>query len=92
LVNNNFEDNTAQDMDLEEIFSHHEVRKDELLPVLEEAQKKFGFLSDHTLKKVSHFMKVPESRVYAVATFYSEFKLVPSAGFESESARVLPAI
>jgi len=42
-----------------------------LLPLLRKAQKKHGYLSEESLKKISRKTGVPISRVYGVATFYS---------------------
>ena len=42
-----------------------------LLPELVKAQKKYGYLSEETLKKISKELKLPISRVFGVATFYS---------------------
>jgi len=42
-----------------------------LLPELVKAQKKYGYLSEETLKKISKELKIPISRVFGVATFYS---------------------
>jgi NADH-quinone oxidoreductase subunit E len=45
-----------------------------LLPILKEAQKKHGYLSEDVLKQVSAATHIPISRVYGVATFYSMFR------------------
>lgn len=42
-----------------------------LLPELVKAQKKHGYLSEDTLKKISKELGIPISRVYGAATFYS---------------------
>lgn len=52
--------------------------KDELIPVMEAAQETFGYLSDEVMLAISRFLKVPESQVYGVATFYALFRLKPS--------------
>lgn len=44
---------------------------DILLPILREAQKKHGYLSEDVLKKISKKTKIPVSRLYGVATFYT---------------------
>lgn len=44
---------------------------DILLPILRKAQKKYGYLSEDVLKKISKKTKVPISRLYGVATFYT---------------------
>ena len=44
---------------------------DIVLNILREAQKKNGYLSEETLKKISKNTKIPISRLYGVATFYT---------------------
>ena len=40
-------------------------------------QRQFGYLQHETLRGVAHFAGVPESQVYAVATFYAQFRFTP---------------
>jgi len=47
----------------------------ELLPMLEKEQKKNRYLSEQALKKISKQTKIPISRVYATASFYSHLHL-----------------
>ena len=42
-----------------------------LLEILKKHQKKEGYLSEKTLKKISKETNIPISRIYGVATFYS---------------------
>jgi len=44
-----------------------------LINRLREIQKKEGYLSEEALKKLSLELKIPLSRLYGVATFYSMF-------------------
>lgn len=45
--------------------------RDILLPILRKEHKKHGYLSEEVLKKISIKTKVPVSRLYGVATFYT---------------------
>jgi len=47
------------------------------IPLLQEIQKKFGYLSEDVLDCVSEATGIPLSQLYGVATFYSQFSLVP---------------
>jgi NADH-quinone oxidoreductase subunit E len=51
--------------------------KSELIPILQQVQQDFGYLSDDAMRQIAHFLKVPEGVVYGVATFYAQFKFVP---------------
>jgi NADH-quinone oxidoreductase subunit E len=55
-------------MDLKEVYPAN----DKLLPRLLAEQKRKGFVSEKTFKKISDELKLPISRVYAAATFYSQ--------------------
>ena len=63
---------------LNEILSSYEGREDELIPVLQQVQQVFGYLPEPMMKKIAKFLKLPESTVFGVGTFYAQFKLVPS--------------
>lgn len=63
---------------LDRILSGCEGREDELIPVLQQVQQALGYLPEQTMKRIAGFFTLPESTVFAVATFYAQFKLVPS--------------
>jgi bidirectional [NiFe] hydrogenase diaphorase subunit len=48
-----------------------------LIETLHAVQESFGFLEEGVLKHVAGVLRVPLSRVYAVATFYHSFTLKP---------------
>ncbi len=62
---------------LEGILACFEGKDDELIPILQEAQKAFGYLPEPEMRKVAKYVGLPESRVYAVATFYEQFRFTP---------------
>jgi NADH-quinone oxidoreductase subunit E len=62
---------------LVEIFACFTGGKDELIPVMEAVQDEFGYLSADVMLEISKFLKVPESTVYGVATFYALFRITP---------------
>jgi NADH:ubiquinone oxidoreductase subunit E len=51
--------------------------KAELIPILQQVQQKLGYLPQEVMKKIAGFVRVPESTVFGVATFYAQFKFVP---------------
>ncbi|MDP2983634.1 MAG: NADH-quinone oxidoreductase subunit NuoE [Candidatus Latescibacter sp.] len=59
------------------IFSSFNGKKDELIPILQRIQSECGYLSDEAMLGTAAFTGVPESRVYAVATFYAQFRFTP---------------
>ena len=59
------------------MFAGFRGKEEELIPVLQKVQEEQGFLSDESLCEISQFLKIPESKVYAVATFYAQFRFSP---------------
>jgi NADH-quinone oxidoreductase subunit E len=48
-----------------------------VLPVLQRVQREFGYIPEEVLPQVARALSVPESHIYGVATFYSQFTLSP---------------
>ena len=49
----------------------------QLIPVLQEIQNAYGYLSQEVLAELSKRTAIPESQIYGVATFYEQFHLEP---------------
>jgi NADH-quinone oxidoreductase subunit E len=62
---------------LDAVFSGFDGKRDELIPILQKVQEKLGYLPEDALFEVARFTGVPESSVYAVATFYAQFRFTP---------------
>ena len=63
-------------------FDHDQGRRGELspsalIPLLQAAQKEYGYLTREVITGISGALKVPHSTVYGVATFYNQFRLTP---------------
>lgn len=48
-----------------------------LIPILQDIQDKYGYLPENELQDAAEFVGMPLSRVYGVATFYNQFRLIP---------------
>jgi NADH-quinone oxidoreductase subunit E len=59
------------------ILSAYEGRRDELIPILQKVQETFGYLPEDSMSAIARFTRVPEASVYAVATFYAQFRFTP---------------
>ena len=68
-------DSTKQ---LEEILSRYGGAKGDLIPILQEAQESFGYLPAEVMQKIAKFLRLPESVVYGVGTFYAQFTFIPT--------------
>jgi NADH-quinone oxidoreductase subunit E len=62
----------------EEILSRYSGESGNLIPMLQEAQERFGYLPEEVMQRFARFLKLPESTVYGVSTFYAQFKLTPT--------------
>jgi NADH-quinone oxidoreductase subunit E len=62
---------------LKVIFSPYEGREGELIPILQQTQEEFGYLPEEAMREIARFTRVSESRAYAVATFYAQFRFTP---------------
>jgi NADH-quinone oxidoreductase subunit E len=62
----------------EEILSRYGGESGDLIPMLQEAQERFGYLPEEVMQRFARFLKLPESTVFGVSTFYAQFKLTPT--------------
>jgi NADH-quinone oxidoreductase subunit E len=62
--------------DLQEILAAYQGDRREMIHILQDVQKRWGYLPPEAMREVAAFLRVPESAVYGVATFYSHFKFV----------------
>lgn len=58
-----------------------------LIPVLQDAQEMFGYLSKDVMIRISRGLKVPLSQIYGVVTFYSQFYLTPHGKYTIRACR-----
>ncbi len=68
-------------LDREENFNYRLWRYDgapgELIPLLQSAQDHFGYIPRKAISYISGVTGIPESEIYGVITFYSQFRLRP---------------
>lgn len=62
---------------IQEIFSEFSGLRGELIPVLQKVQETFGYLSEDSMRDVARFLRISESNVYSVATFFGQFRFIP---------------
>lgn len=62
---------------LDDILSQHSGESGDLIPILQEAQERFGYLPGEVMQGIAKFLRLPESDVFGVATFYDQFKFTP---------------
>lgn len=56
--------------------------RENLLPILLDVQREEGYLPEEAIIKVGAYLKIPTSKVYAVSTFYNQFRYSPEAKYK----------
>lgn len=62
---------------LDAILAKYQGVKGALIPVLQEAQETYGYLSREVITHIGEKMNIPTSQIYGVVTFYAQFHLNP---------------
>ena len=55
-----------------------QIGKNNIIVRLQLEQKKSSYISDHAIRTISSETGIPVSKIYGVATFYAQFRLVPA--------------
>ena len=72
-----FEGTPEQAAALKKCIDEHRGEEGALMPVLHEAQNIYGYLPAEVQKVIAEELSIPLAEVYGVATFYSQFSLLP---------------
>ena len=60
-----------------EVVAQYGASRDELIPILNEINRKIGYLPNGVLEMVSSQLKLPQSKVLSVASFYQMLSTKP---------------
>ena len=60
---------------------YQNASRDSLIPILQEVQNEFGFLSRESVLEIGKHLRLPTSKIYGVATFYNQFRFQPTGKF-----------
>lgn len=52
------------------VVERHGATREELIPILNEVNRKVGYLPAEALEEIGRLMRVPTSQLFSVATFY----------------------
>jgi len=66
-----------ENMLIERIADSYDGDTGMLIPMMQDIQAEFGYLPQDQLRRLGKLLNVPLSRIYAVVTFYSSFRLAP---------------
>lgn len=64
-----------------EILQHYTEEKDNLIPILNEVQVKYGYIPKVAQLEIAGYLHMALAEVYGVITFYSRFTLVPKGKY-----------
>ena len=64
--------------ELDDILSPYEGDSSELIPILQAAQERFGYLPEEVMTGIARFLHLSPGTVFGVSTFYAQFKLNPT--------------
>ena len=67
---------------VETIVDNYDGDEGMLIPMMQDIQSECGYLPADGLRSLSKRLAMPLSRIYAVATFYSSFRLAPKGAHE----------
>ncbi|MBU2567897.1 MAG: NAD(P)H-dependent oxidoreductase subunit E, partial [Elusimicrobia bacterium] len=59
---------------LSEIFKSYKNQPNVLIGVLQKIQDKIGYIPEDSIEQISKFLKISRSKIFGVASFYSQFK------------------
>lgn len=66
---------------LQEVIAKHQGMVSHLIPILQEVQSEYRYLPEEVLTFIATSMQIPPATVYGVATFYSQFSLLPKGKY-----------
>lgn len=74
--------------DIEPILKKHQnAGRDMLIPILQEVQEQYGYLSQEAVIRIGEFLNLPTSKIYGVATFYNQFRFQKPGRFHVQICR-----
>ena len=62
---------------VKEIVEKHIKSKGSAIPILQEIQNVFGYISPELLQRAGEFSGIPVNELYSIVTFYAQFRLEP---------------
>lgn len=67
--------------DMKKILDVYKVDKENLIPILNDVQEKYGYIPKIAQLEISNYLSVPMAEIYGVITFYSRFTLEPKGKY-----------
>lgn len=77
-----FNGTKEQEHELREAIAVHRDERGALMPILQAAQRIYGYVPYEVQKMVAEELDISISEVYGVVTFYSQFSLYPKGEYQ----------
>jgi NADH-quinone oxidoreductase subunit E len=62
---------------IESIFEKYERTPDQLIPVLQDVQRQYGYIAAESVKMISRHLRISENQIFGVSSFYAQFRFNP---------------
>jgi NADH-quinone oxidoreductase subunit E len=62
---------------MERILKEHGRERDELIPILQNVQRAYGYVGAESVRAVSRYLRITENQIYGVSSFYAQFRFTP---------------
>lgn len=63
------------------VLEENKGNRTNIMVVLQKTQEIFGYIPEMSLKIIAESLGIPESEIYGIITFYSQFTLTPKAKY-----------
>ena len=67
--------------EMKEILEKYKVDKENLIPILNDVQVKYGYIPKLAQLEISNYLRIPMAEIFGVITFYSRFTLEPKGKY-----------
>ncbi len=65
------------DKDLEKLFAEHGTSRDSLMPILQEMNYRYNYLSEYIIMRIAEAFDMSATEIYGVASFYHFLRTEP---------------
>jgi len=62
---------------VQRIVEHHGAVETELVPILSDVNREFGYVPQEAMQAIGRFLDIPQSQVFSVASFYDMLSTDP---------------
>ncbi|MCL4313602.1 MAG: NAD(P)H-dependent oxidoreductase subunit E [Actinobacteria bacterium] len=69
--------NAYLNQQLAEIVNRYPQKESQLLPLLQDVQREFGYIDDPAIELIANHLNISQAEVFGVITFYNDFRREP---------------